>query len=77
MRTASGRRSLVKAITYRVLIMCLDFLTIYLFTGAQHVALGFMLVSNLYSSISYLMHERLWARIQWGLEDQKKPAAAA
>ena len=77
MRTASGRRSLVKAITYRILIMCLDFLTIYLFTGALHVALGFMLVSNLYSSISYLMHERLWARIQWGLDDQKEPAGAA
>jgi uncharacterized membrane protein len=39
-------RSVVKAITYRVLIMCLDFITIYLFTGALHIALGFMIVSN-------------------------------
>ena len=77
MRTASRRRSLVKAITYRILIMCLDFLTIYLFTGAIHVALGFMLASNLYSSISYWMHERLWARIQWGFDGENKMADAS
>ncbi len=65
----SPRRSLVKAITYRILIMCLDFVTIYLFTGALHVAVGFMIISNIYTSISYLLHERLWARIQWGIEE--------
>ena len=69
MRVVSPRRSLVKAITYRILIMCLDFVTIYLFTGALHVAVGFMIISNIYTSISYLLHERLWARIQWGIEE--------
>lgn len=68
-RVVSRRRSLTKAITYRVVIMCLDFLTIYMFTGAMHVAIGFMIVSNLYTSIGYLVHERIWARIQWGLDD--------
>jgi uncharacterized membrane protein len=37
-RTVSARRSVAKAITYGILIMSLDFLTIYLFTGAVHIA---------------------------------------
>ena len=69
MRVASPRRSLVKAVTYRILIMILDFLTIYLLTGAVHVAIGFMIISNIYTSLAYVGHERLWARIQWGIEE--------
>lgn len=66
-RLVSYRRSAVKAVTYRVLIMCLDFVTIYLLTGTYRTALGFMVVSNIYTSIAYLLHERFWARIKWGL----------
>ncbi|MGO9233360.1 MAG: DUF2061 domain-containing protein [Methylocella sp.] len=68
-RIVSRRRSLTKAITYRIFIMCLDFLTIYFFTGAVHIAIGFMIVSNIYTSIGYLLHERIWARIRWGLDE--------
>jgi uncharacterized membrane protein len=63
------RRSAVKALTYRVAIMCLDFGTIYLFTGAVRIALGFMIASNFYTTIAYVIHERLWARIKWGVVD--------
>ncbi len=68
MRTVSRRRSVTKAITYRVLIMCLDFTTIYLFTGTVRVAVGFMIASNLYTTIGYFAHERVWAHIAWGLD---------
>jgi uncharacterized membrane protein len=61
------RRSLVKAITYRVVIMALDFATIYLFTGRVSVAAGFMVASNVYTTLAYLVHERLWAQVSWGL----------
>jgi uncharacterized membrane protein len=67
MRIVSRRRSLTKAITYRILIMCLDFATIYLFTGTVRVAVGFMVASNVYTTIGYLVHERIWARIGWGV----------
>ena len=66
--TVSLRRSLAKATTYRIFIMSLDFITIYLFTGTARVAVGFMIVSNIYTSVAYLVHERLWARIRWGRE---------
>ena len=67
-RTVLLRRSVVKAVTYRLLIMCLDFATIYLFTGALTVAFGFMIASNVYTTVAYFAHERLWARVKWGVE---------
>jgi uncharacterized membrane protein len=66
--TSNLKRSAVKAITYRVVIVILDFLSIYLMTGQARIALGFMLVSNVYTTVAYFGHERLWARIRWGRE---------
>jgi uncharacterized membrane protein len=62
------RRSIVKALTYRVFIVCLDFLAVYLFTHKVELAIGFMLVSNVYTTVGYFVHERIWARIRWGTE---------
>jgi uncharacterized membrane protein len=62
-------RSVVKAMTYRILIMILDFATIYFFTRTMKIALGFVLISNLYTTIAYFGHERLWARIKWGVAE--------
>jgi len=28
-----------------------------------------MLVSNIYTTVGYFLHERLWARIRWGDKD--------
>jgi adenylylsulfate kinase len=70
-RTAALKRSVVKAFTYRIVIVCLDFLAIYIFTHKVEVALGFMIVSNIYTTIGYFLHERLWARIRWGTEPAK------
>ena len=68
-RVVEQRRSLVKAVTYRILIMILDFATIYALTGTVRVAIGFMIASNIYTTIAYWAHERAWARIGWGIEE--------
>lgn len=60
------KRSVVKAITYRCLIMVLDFTAIKLFTGSTNVAGGFVIVSNVYTTVAYFIHERLWLRVKWG-----------
>jgi uncharacterized membrane protein len=60
------RRSLVKTISYRLAILILDFTSIYLFTGKIKIALGFMIVSNIYTTIGYFIHERVWGKIAWG-----------
>jgi uncharacterized membrane protein len=67
-RTAMRKRSVVKAITYRVSIVCLDFLVIYILTGKVQIAVGFMIVSNIYTTVGYFVHERIWARIKWGMK---------
>ncbi len=68
-RIVGVRRSVVKAITYRIFIMILDFLTIYIFTRTVRIAVGFMIVSNIYTSVGYLLHERVWAHVKWGIEE--------
>ena len=68
-RTVSAYRSVTKTITYRILIMSFDFLTTYPFTGAVRIAVGFMIASNVYTTLGYLIHERIWARISWGIEN--------
>jgi uncharacterized membrane protein len=70
-RFVSPQRSLVKAVTYRILIMTMDFATIYLFTGAVRIALGFMIASNIYTTVAYVLHERIWARVRWGIDGLK------
>jgi adenylylsulfate kinase len=60
------RRSIVKTISYRAAILILDFTFIYLFTGQIKVALGFMIVSNIYTTLGYFFHERIWDKIKWG-----------
>lgn len=69
---ASVKRSVVKAITYRGIIICLDFLVIYLLTGKVKTAAAFMIVSNIYTTVAYFLHERVWAGIKWGREPQKE-----
>jgi len=59
-------RSLVKTISYRALIIILDFGTLYLFTGKVTVAIGFTIVSNLYTTVAYFFHERIWDKVKWG-----------
>ena len=63
---ASRKRSLVKAFTYRAVIVCLDFLVIYLLTGKVRAAAGFMIISNIYTTVAYFVHERVWSGIRWG-----------
>lgn len=59
-------RSVVKAISYRIIVVAADFAAVYLFTNRVEVALGFVVVSNIYTSALYLFHERLWDRVTWG-----------
>ena len=60
------KRSIVKTVSYRAVILILDFMVIYLFTGQVKVAVGFMIVSNIYTTISYFLHERICGKIKWG-----------
>ena len=58
---------------YKILSYCFysphvvaDFAAVYLFTKQVDIALGFVVVSNIYTSVLYLLHERFWDRVAWG-----------
>ena len=36
-------------------------------THKVQTAALFMIVSNIYTTVAYFIHERLWARTTWGL----------
>jgi len=56
------KRSVVKAVTYRGIIVCPDFLVIYLLTGKAMTAAAFMIVINIYTTVAYFLHQRVWGR---------------
>lgn len=58
-------RTFVKTFSYRLLIVILDFIAVYLFTGKLTIAAGFTIVSNIYTTLCYFAHERIWDRIKW------------
>jgi adenylylsulfate kinase len=64
--TETLKRTLVKTISYRVIILILDFTSIYIFTGKLNIALGFTIVSNVYTTLGYFFHERIWDKVKWG-----------
>lgn len=59
-------RSLVKAFTFRALILCSDAVVIFLITHRWDTTLGLVIATNLASSTLYFIHERIWNRIRWG-----------
>lgn len=59
-------RSIVKSVSYRTIIVTADALIILLLTHRYDVALTVVVVSNIYSTLLYFGHERLWDRIRWG-----------
>ena len=69
--TETLKRSIVKTFSYRLIILILDFIAIYLFTGKIKVAVGFTVVSNIYTTIGYFLHERFWDKISWGKSIKK------
>jgi len=63
-------RSLFKAISYRLAIVILDFTAVYLLTKKTEAAISFVIISNIYTTVAYYLHERIWNRIDWG---RRKP----
>ncbi|HIH19663.1 TPA: DUF2061 domain-containing protein [Candidatus Micrarchaeota archaeon] len=64
--TEKKRRSFVKAVTYRIIITALNFLFLYFLTGSLDLTVGFVVVSSIYTTAAYFLHERLWDNSSWG-----------
>jgi uncharacterized membrane protein len=71
----SHPRSIVKAVTWRILGSLDTFLLSFLITGSLHTAGAIASVETVTKIVLYYLHERGWSAIRWGREEKNDPAA--
>jgi uncharacterized membrane protein len=64
--TEHNLRSIVKAVTFRLIIIVSDIAVIYFVTRRWDITISVMVISNISSTILFYLHERAWNRISWG-----------
>ncbi|MFA6339142.1 MAG: DUF2061 domain-containing protein [Candidatus Paceibacterota bacterium] len=60
------KRSILKSITFRILIILSDLVVVFAFTRRADITFGLVVSTNLASTLFYFIHERIWNKIQWG-----------
>ncbi len=61
-----AQRSFTKSMTFRFLVVVSDAVITFAITHRYDITIGFVVFTNLASSILYYVHERIWAHISWG-----------
>lgn len=64
----SSVRSLAKAVTWQVLGLLTMTLIGFLFTGSVGDAGAIAATSSATALAAYVIHERLWQRVRWGIQ---------
>lgn len=64
---ATISRALIKAITFRILVTLLGFVVAYVVTRSIDLSLRIFVIHAIAATILYLIHERIWEKIKWGL----------
>lgn len=60
------KRSIVKSITFRIVVLISDTIIIYLLTHKIEATIGLVILTNISSTTLYFLHERFWNHIHWG-----------
>jgi len=60
------KRSFVKAMTFRGVIIIADSIIGWFLTHRIDLTAGFVIFTNIASTIIYYIHERIWSQIGWG-----------
>lgn len=60
------KRSFVKAMTFRITIIIADTVITYAISHRYDITIGFVVFTNIASTLIYYTHERLWSRVGWG-----------
>jgi|TARA_B100001971_G_C17669343_1_gene276748 adenylylsulfate kinase len=68
----SHKRSIVKAMTWRVIASLITFLVAYLFTKELALSTGIGISDAAIKIGTYYSHERLWERISFGRKKESK-----
>jgi uncharacterized membrane protein len=62
----SKRRSIIKAITWRILALLITILVSFAILGSWSVSIAIGILSNFLKTLLYYIHERLWEKTSWG-----------
>ena len=62
----SAKRSIVKALSWRVIAALITALTVYVFTKEATLSIGIGIMDSAIKIFTYYSHERLWNRIDFG-----------
>lgn len=62
----SAKRSLIKAVTYRVVIIISIFLIALITTNDYSATFKITFITAISGTILYYLHERAWSLIRWG-----------
>lgn len=68
-------RSLMKAVSWRILGSVDTFLLSWLFTGSLRAAGAIATTEVLTKMVLYYLHERAWSGIKWGFKDAPEDPA--
>jgi adenylylsulfate kinase len=63
-------RSVAKSVTFRIIIVVADGIIVYAFTRKLDLALGIVVVRNAIAMVLYIVHERAWNKVRWGVKKQ-------
>ena len=61
------KRSIAKAASYRFFGSVITAGIAFLLTGEWSIALGVGALDGIAKMVAYFLHERIWARISWGI----------
>lgn len=62
----SSLRTAMKAATWQISGLLVMSLIGYIMTGSLETAGGFAFASAAIGTVSFFVHEKLWARVKWG-----------
>jgi uncharacterized membrane protein len=65
----TGRRSIVKALTYRAWQSMNTFLISLVVTGKLDMAAAIVSIEVVVKIVIYFFHERIWSKIKWGMKN--------
>jgi len=71
-RTDQRKRSIIKALTFRCIVVLSDSIIVSSITNKQDEVLSIVVFTNLFSTLLYYLHERVWNKISWLKNKNKK-----
>ncbi|AOW13002.1 hypothetical protein LPB72_18720 [Hydrogenophaga crassostreae] len=68
------KRTWTKALTWQTLGLLVMTFVNYLYLGNLNQGIGLSLLLSGLGLLTYVVHERLWARVRWGMGNPSAPA---